>query len=110
MPGQLSSLPPSEYVPKADGAIDAARGERLAVGAERQSAHRLLVAGQPPQSFAALDVPQENAVVVTARGECLAVRREGDRGGHVLVPAEDVQGLPGGNVPEAHRAVLASRS
>src|SRR5206468_2723002 len=79
------------HIPDAEGAILAAGGQRLAVGAERD---RLDVVGVSLQEFvllASLHGPEADGAVPTARGEHPPVRREGDAGDTVLVPPQTPQ-------------------
>src|SRR5205823_3177112 len=98
MAGERAGLVPLDGVPENDGAVETARGDQLAVGAEADRGDRLRMSAQSVHRRQGLavappgQVPQADRVVVAARGEQGPVRTEAhraDRSGVAAAPRQD---------------------
>src|SRR5215207_9209634 len=89
--------------PHPHGAVLPAGGQGAPIGADRESEHRVLVAGEGADWPAGREIPAGDYAVPGA-GEHL---RPGGRGRHDVDAqrGEDTPGFRGGAIPEAHAAV-----
>src|SRR5690349_3824937 len=80
-------------VPESDGPIGAARGDRLAVGRDRDGEDRPVMPLEAQAVKAAGDLPEPDLAIDAPRGERPAVGRKGDRR-DLLTRTADAQDRP----------------
>src|SRR5207244_603583 len=114
MLAQPAELPARGYVPDLDRAIEACRGQAMAVKVESHTADTALVPGERAEGWSAV-VRQGRAVpnadgVVRARGvKQPAVAAEGDPPGSVCVAAQSQRLKPVGHIPDLDGRILGPR-
>src|SRR5207253_1566210 len=87
-------------VPNADGPVQAARGEPLALRVERHTAHPVAVTAEGQGFLAAFGVPDLHRPVAARRGQAVAPGAERQVVDDAGVAAERAEFLAAGRIPE----------